>query len=128
MTETDFLNWLEGYRQAWEQGDSDGAAGLFSEDALYYETPFDSPLCGRGAIRNYWAEGARDGQTGIRFSSSMVGIIANTGWAHWKATFTRVPSGRLVTLEGILSARFGSSGLCVEFREWWHRVESPPQV
>jgi hypothetical protein len=31
----------------------------------------------------------------------------------------------LVELDGVLAARFAADGRCREFREWWHRRETP---
>lgn len=50
--------------------------------------------------------------------------IADTGHAHWHATFTRVPAGTFVELDGVLMARFDAHMRCTEFREWWHRKET----
>jgi ketosteroid isomerase-like protein len=66
--------WLDGYREAWEQQDPEQAAELFSEDAVYYETPFAEPFSGREAIRRYWLLGAASAQQDITFGFEVVGI------------------------------------------------------
>jgi ketosteroid isomerase-like protein len=125
MTEFDFRQWLDRYGNAWIAGDPEAAVGLFANDAAYFETPFDAPMRGPEAIRRYWAEGARDGQTGVTFEATVIAFDGRTGFAHWRANFRRVPSGSFVELDGVLSARFGADARCVEFREWWHRRETP---
>ncbi|WP_299989745.1 hypothetical protein [uncultured Ruegeria sp.] len=56
------LNWLDQYGKAWIDGDPDQIVALFSEMALYRETPFDDAMIGHEAIRRYWQEGASDAQ------------------------------------------------------------------
>jgi hypothetical protein len=124
MTMHDFQRWLERYGNAWVAGDPDAAATLFSAGAAYHETPFDEPMTGREAIHRYWTEGAKLGQTDIAFEAIPVLFSEGTGFARWRATFRRVPSGTRVELDGVLSARFDHAMHCEEFREWWHRKET----
>lgn len=122
-----FERWLDAYGRAWEGRDPDAGALLFAEDATYQETPFDEPMRGRAAIRAYW-ENVPRGQSEIKFSREVLAITRQgEGIARWITSFVRVPSGVRVELDGILLARFDEAGLCVEFREWWHRRETPQQ-
>jgi ketosteroid isomerase-like protein len=123
MTRSGFERWLADYGAAWERGDPDAVLGLFAPDAAYHETPFEPAMVGAEAIRRYWADGARDGQTEVRFEAQVVACDGATGYARWSASFRRVPSGRFVELDGMLAARFDDTQRCVEFREWWHRRE-----
>lgn len=123
MTETDFHDWLRRYGSAWEQGEPEAAVALFSPSATYFETPFEEPLAGIEAIRRYWTEGAKEGQTNVRFEASVIAFDGKTGYAHWTARFRRVVSGTFVELEGVLRAEFDDRRRCVTFREWWHRRE-----
>ena len=121
-----FRAWLDAYGRAWETHDPGATAGLYSEDALYYETPFDAPMRGLAAIHDYAAEAA-GAQKDIRFSADVLAVSGETGIARWRASFTRVPSGVRVELDGTAAVTFDEAGLCREFREWWHRRESPPE-
>jgi hypothetical protein len=118
-----FEGWVRRYGDAWEQQDADAAADLFSADAKYYETPFDSPMEGRQAVHAYSREGASM-QRDIRFGYDVVATTGETGIARWTSSFTRVPSGIAVKLDGVLIAQFDGEGRCTEFREWWHRDET----
>lgn len=119
-----FRSWLDRYGEAWVNGDPEAVVGLFSEDALYFEEPFEPPMKGRETIRKYWQEGAQESQTDIDFKAEIISLGENVGYAHWQATFTRVPANRHVGLDGILKAVFDDEGQCVEFREWWRRKEA----
>ncbi len=46
---------------AWNEGDADAAAALFSEDAVYLEPPDRQQHAGREALREFFAETARAG-------------------------------------------------------------------
>jgi hypothetical protein len=122
MTEADLTRWLEEYGRAWTGRDPEAAAGLFAADARYHETPFDAPMVGGEAIRQYWRH-VPESQENIRFEATPVAVIGATGIARWRARFTRVPSGRRVELDGVFLLEFSGDGLCVELREWWHRRE-----
>jgi len=123
MNRTNFERWLESYGRAWEDGDPDAVTQLFTENSLYFETPFDPPLSGPGDIRRYWTEGAKLGQEDVRFRAEPLFSVRDTWYARWNASFRRVPSGAFVRLDGILACSFDDTGLCSEFREWWHRAE-----
>lgn len=123
ISDWDFEDWMRAYGQAWEAGDPDAAALLFTVDAAYHETPFDEPMVGTQAIHRYWLEGAKQAQKNVRFSFAILGTAGRTGISMWRASFERVPSGKSVQLDGILTAEFDPSGRCQVFREWWHRLE-----
>lgn len=119
MEEGRLVEWLEGYRRAWETRDPDAAAALFSERAEYRETPFSPPHLGRDGVRRYWRE-ATGSQRDISFRYRILSIRADGGIAHWTARFTRVPSGERVLLDGIFVLDFDDEGQCQGLREWWH--------
>ena len=123
MTSSDFEDWLDKYGQAWERGDAEGAIRLFTDNANYYETPFDNPMIGHEVIRKYWSEGAGQSQKDVQFSYQILAVGEDFGIARWQAKFVRVPSGNQVSLDGVLVSSFDEQGKCKVFREWWHRVE-----
>jgi len=125
LTAERFEHWLRTYGRAWETGDVHLVGRLFSDNARYFEVPFDEPMIGRNAIEKYWKEGAADAQTDVRFRFEIVSVVDSTGLALWQASFVRVPSGIAVDLDGFLLAEFDAAGTCSLFREWWHRQETP---
>lgn len=126
MTKDAFKMWLDAYGRAWETRDPDAATDLFTEDALYYETPFADPFAGRKAIYNYWADVPRL-QTNITFRYEILSVKGDTGVARWWADFTRISSQKRVHLDGIFVITMADNGRCREFREWWHRQEKQPE-
>jgi SnoaL-like domain len=127
MTTGDFQHWLDLYGNAWVAGDSDAVVQLFTADAAYYETPFDAPMIGTQAIHRYWTEGAKSSQTDVTFQALPISFDQDTGCAHWRATFRRVPSRTFVELDGVLLVKFTAARRCQELREWWHRREKEDQ-
>jgi len=123
----EFKKWLDAYGAAWENGDADAAAALFTEDAAYHETPFDEPMTGIQAIHRYWTEGAAQSQKDVAFSYEALAVVGNVGLARWHASFVRIRTGKRVELDGFLLAEFAAAGKCAVFREWWHRRESVPE-
>jgi len=120
-----FGSWLHRYGEAWIAGDPQAALKLFTDDAAYYETPFEPPMVGSDAIRRYWTEGAQDSQRNVTFAAQPIGFGGDTAYARWQATFVRLPLGSFVELDGVLAVSFAPDGRCCEFREWWHRRETP---
>ena len=114
--------WLDAYGRAWEQMDPDAAAALFADDATYQETPFDQPMRGREAIREYW-RGVPEAQRDIRFEHEVLAADGDRGIAWWRARFLRVPTSADVTLDGIFVLAFDEDGRCSSLREWWVRRE-----
>jgi hypothetical protein len=125
MTHIEFVEWLDRYGTAWTSGDPDAVCQLFATEGAYYETPFEPPMVGSEAIRQYWTDGAQNAQRGVKFAATPIAIDGQTGFAQWRATFYRMGSDVFVELDGILAARFDAARRCVEFREWWHRRETP---
>ncbi len=123
ITLRDFEDWLDKYGQAWERGDAERVIRLFTDDANYYETPFDKPMNGHEAIHRYWSEGAGQSQKDVQFSAQILAVGEDFGIARWQAKLVRVPSGKQVALDGVLLASLDEWGKCKVFREWWHRIE-----
>ena len=126
MDRDTFQTWLNALGRAWETRDADAAADLFTENATYYEDPFNPPFRGRDAIRRYWSDLPQE-QGDIAVKLDPLEVTLYTGVARWTATFTRLHSGHRAHLEGVLIASF-DEGLsrAHTFREWWHAHNETP--
>jgi hypothetical protein len=113
------------YGEAWESRDSGQFCALFSGDAPYHWTPIDPPLRGHGDIGAAFTDAVSE-QDDIRFSHQVLAVVGMTGICRWQCSFDRTGSGRRVHLDGVFVVSFDDTGLCREFREWWHSSE-PPQ-
>jgi len=119
LTKSALEAWLARYEQAWETRDPARAAELFTETASYTEMPFDDPMVGRAAIRDYWTNVTAD-QRDVAFESQVIAVDGSTGVAHWRAEFRLESSGAGVTLDGVFVLTFDAMGRCESLREWWH--------
>ncbi len=117
-TAAEFTRWLEGYRDAFIRFDAGSAGELFSEQALYCDSPYAEPVKGRSNIVAYWkrvAEIMRD----VEFGFQILAVTEDVGVARVHDELTRIPAGRTVRYDGIFFARFDQESRCEEFREWW---------
>lgn len=127
MNKQEVQEWLDLYGAAWVKGDAKQIVVLFTDTATYQETPFDEPMKGSAAIRQYWQEGAADAQENVRFSSQVWAVDKDAAVAGWQASFTRKASGVQVELDGTFRLALSQSadGLrCQSLEEWWHRRET----
>jgi ketosteroid isomerase-like protein len=125
--EHDYAGWLERYRVAWIERDAEAASGLFTEDAVYREQPFQDAFVGRAAIRDYWSRvTASQTRVELRYGRAIVDgrRLAVEWWANLET------AGGPITLAGEFLLLFADSGECRELREYWlltqARVEPPP--
>ena len=119
LTADHFQEWLEAYGRASRDNDPAASADLFTQDAEYYETPFDKPMIGRQAIYEYWERGAQR----LKDKESAYQVLAvsdNLGIARWQARFTVIETGKRLALDCIFLVEFDEGGRCRRFREWWH--------
>ena len=119
---TIFQNWLTEYGRYWEEKRTDKFASIFSEEALYYWTPFRKPLEGREEIERE-VKKAISTQQNINFSFAVLSFNNKVGIAHWKCEITRIETQKRFTIDGILIAKLNENNLCDEFKEWWHSNE-----
>ena len=116
-------DWLERYKDAWENRDPDAAAALFAPAALYHETPFDPPKRGPDGVRAYWA-GVTADQRDVVFRYDILSVSGSTAIAQWNARFKLASNGAQIELDGVFVLVFDAQGLCTSLREWWHAKQS----
>jgi len=114
--------WLEILGRAWEKADAELAASLFDSDVSYQENPFEPPIHGAEAVREYWLENLAT-QREVKFSGRVLAVDGEVGVLNWKVEFIRAGSGEKVRLDGVSVGKFGAEGKPVLWREWWHKLE-----
>jgi hypothetical protein len=132
---------MQNYKKAWETSDEHLLASLFAPDGRYHNTPF-SVQAGHEQIKQYWQRTKL--QSNIALSFEILHASALSGIAHWHTTYqvtsedmfamwaastgthplVRKPGDPLprLALDGVAVAEFETSGLCRDFRIWWHSV------
>ena len=135
----DIASFIAAYKRAWETSDESLLASLFAPDGTYCNTPFAEQR-GHQAIKAYWQRTKL--QSDIHLDYEVLHHHAHGGIAHWRTTYQvtseemfRIwatssgtnllgreegdPLPRLV-LDGVAVVEFDTSGLCRDFRIWWH--------
>lgn len=95
-------------------------ANLFTEDATFLPSPFDSPLKGTEAIKRYWGDVPTE-QSEIKFRYGEIFAIGPWFSTEFKCTFRRRRSGEPVDVRGALFCET-ADGKISEMRMYWHRV------
>jgi hypothetical protein len=108
--------WLDGYRRAWEQADTQAVLGLFTTDASYRAHPLRPAHTGHDGVAAYWARATADQQdVRVRFGDPIVdGSAAAVEW--WATT---LEDGQPSTLIGTSFLSFTSDGLVATARDYW---------
>jgi hypothetical protein len=119
MEQKRFESWLKKLRSAWENRSPEAAADLFAGDVKFWETPFDSPIRDKAAIKRVWLEVPRFHKN-IKVQTKILVVQGPLCIVQWKAAFTRVGSGKKAELAGVYKIVLNEEGLCTEFRQWFN--------
>ena len=114
-----FTTWITSYGDAWEGGDPEAAASLFTDGATLQPTPFAELVRGRGKITAYFADEFARWKR-ISFSAQVLGVGDTYAVAHWRA------SSEAMAIDGVLVAALDEHGRCTSLRQWWHETFSAP--
>ena len=109
--------WIERYRRAWETGDPEEIADLFTPDASYRSSVFRQPYLGRDAIRAYWQRGAGSQREVAVVMGRPVVTPARVAVEWWTTMID--PDDGEITLPGCLLLRFAPDGRCQDLWEYW---------
>ena len=107
-------DWMAAYERAWASNDAEEIGALFTDDALYFTTPFREPWRGRQAIVDGWLD-RQDDPGDWTFAwrplvdNPELAIIAGT------TTYRDPP----LTYSNLWELRLDGDGRCREFTEWW---------
>lgn len=115
----DVKNWLERYKEAWENGDAELAGSLFTKDAVYYETPFMQPLKGRKAIIEYWKSEEKVWKA-IHFNIVKFWIVDKIFFAKWRCELVRISTNNSCRMAGLFMCSMNKNKLVNRFEEYWH--------
>jgi hypothetical protein len=113
----DLDGWIDGYRRAWEEADTDLVLTLFTEDASYRSNPFEEAHLGHAGIRAYW-DGVTAQQRDVRVRMGRPFAAGDRVAVEWWTTMES--QGEDVTLPGCLLLRFEPDGRCSDLREYWN--------
>jgi ketosteroid isomerase-like protein len=114
--------WVAAYERAWRAPGTAALAGLFTQDAVYRQGPYDEPVTGLPAIARMW-EAERDGPGEVfRMTSDIIAVEGATAVVRMEVFY-----GDPVHQEyrDLWVVRFADDGRCVSFEEWPFWPEQP---
>src|SRR5690625_2819695 len=96
-------NWLDRYKEAWENRDPKAAGSLFTADAPYRELPFEPPLPGAQGVHDYWSRVTAT-QDDVTFRYGDILVAGDRIIVEWWTTLN--DQGKGATFAGIFLLRF----------------------
>lgn len=102
--------WVEGYIRAWASNDIGDITELFTEDAEYHETPYETAWRGREEIVEGWRNRWNWQSGGWTFDWAIASIMGDvaviTGVGHYT---------ELGAFDNVWTVTFDDFGLCTRF-------------
>jgi len=105
--------------KGWEKGDVEAICSVFTDDAVFIETPFSPPDTGVAAIRAYWRDIPLT-QAEVSFKSGEMYVAGPWFATEFRCTFRRRRTGEQVDARGALFCET-KDGKISEMRMYWHR-------
>ena len=105
------------FKEAWQRRDVDQMLALFREDAEYRPDPFEPPLVGDIAIREYWT-GVAATQANVEFDVERIWVTGRTVLANWHVAFTRRTTAERIRQRGFTTLELDEVGLVARSRAW----------
>ena len=115
----DYRALIDTFGRGWERGEVDVIASVFTDDAVFLETPFSEPDQGIGAIRDYWKDIPLH-QAETHFSSGEIYVAGPWFATEFRCTFRRRRTGEQVDARGAIFCET-KDGKISEMRMYWHR-------
>jgi ketosteroid isomerase-like protein len=123
VTKATVSAWLDRYIQAWKTYDKEAIGALFSDDVLYYYSPFHDPVRGRAAIVASWLEQPDQAGTYDAHYEPVL-IEGDRALTNGHSRYFEQDGKTLKTeYDNIFVLRFDEQGRCKEYREWY--MEKP---
>ncbi|MEX2008391.1 MAG: nuclear transport factor 2 family protein [Candidatus Spechtbacterales bacterium] len=122
MTKEHYKEWLERLVHIWETKNPNAVLDLVAEKFIWHEAPFEKPITTKEDLLQEWQTILNHEEINVTYE--IYTVEDNVGIAHWRATFTRVPSKEKARLDGIYKVTLDEEGKCTEFHQWYN---STPQ-
>jgi ketosteroid isomerase-like protein len=117
VTRSDLDAWIHLYVELWRTPGADRLGELFSDGALYLPGPFEAPIKGLPAIREFWERERLGPDEEFEVDQEVVAVDGDTGVARLEV---RYAPPKEVTYRDLWVVRVDAEGLCTRFEEWPH--------
>jgi mannose-6-phosphate isomerase-like protein (cupin superfamily) len=110
-----FLTWLDGYARLWRTAGTEGLDTLFSDDAEYLQSPYETRHAGLAAIAAMWDDGRDGPDETFTMDAAVVAVDGDTGIARVVVRY-----GDPMTQEytDLWVVSFDDAGRATRFEEW----------
>ena len=125
MNRKSVQEWLDKYVEAWRTYEPSQIFDLFSEDALYFYSPWDEdcPLRGREAIVADWLK-EPDAPGSWQAHYEPVAVEGNVAVAQGRSRYFRPDGSIHRQFANIFVLHFDEDGRCIRFTEWYMQPRS----
>jgi ketosteroid isomerase-like protein len=110
---------VDAFAQGWAKAKVDQICSVFTDDAVFFETPFSNPLQGLAAIRRWWADVPYH-QSEITCTTGEVYVAGPWFSTEFKVRFRRRRTGDWVEARGAIFCETAGEKIS-EMRMYWHR-------
>ncbi|QTE27794.1 nuclear transport factor 2 family protein [Pengzhenrongella sicca] len=112
MNHETVMAWVAAYERSWRDQDDAGVGELFSDEASYLLSPYEPPLVGLAAIRDFWVD-----TEGDEFTLSAE-VVAVDGAVAVVRALVRYGGDSPQEYTDLWVLRFASDGRVEHFEEW----------
>lgn len=112
MERDDVMAWVEAYESAWRDDEVDAVDELFADDAVYRPSPYEDPIVGLAAIKEFWPEA--DGTT-FTMAAAPVAVDGSTAVVR---VLVRYERPRRQEYTDLWLLHFDDDGRVDSFEEW----------
>jgi ketosteroid isomerase-like protein len=112
-------NLVDQFERGWAKGDADLLVSLFTEEAVFLESPFSPPIRGATDIRRYWSD-VPVNQAEVRVTTGEIYVVGPWFSTEFKVTFRRRRTGEWVEARGALFCETEGERIS-EMRMYWER-------
>ena len=110
---------MDAFARGWSRAKVDEILAIFTDDAVFLETPFSAPLKGRDAIRRWWADVPYH-QSEITVTTGEIYAAGPWFSTEFKVVFRRRRTGEWVEAKGAIFCET-ADGKVSEMRMYWTR-------
>lgn len=104
--------WLQQFRENWDNKDVEKVLSLFTEDVTYYETPTEK--LAPEELENEWKNIKE--QEDIRLELDLFSSDGNKHTVQWELSY--ISDGKRNELRGIYLIKLNENGKCIEFWQY----------
>ena len=105
--------WIEAYEHAWRTAGTASLKDLFSEDASYRMSPYESPALGLAEIGELWERERSGPDEEFELDREVVAVDGDTAVVRLEAQYANGERYR-----DLWVIRFAADGRCRAFEEW----------